>query len=197
MSKFKGFMIFAFGAAVGSVATWKYLKTTYEQIAQEEIDSVKAAFMNKEHAVEAEPERTIPKVEKNGKTPNVMDFTGRSKTKDGYIDYSNLNEDDAMVVRKKVEKPYVITPDEFGEFESYTKISLTYYADKVLADENDEIVEDVDEVVGFESLNHIGEYENDSVHVRNDMLKCDYEILLDQREYSEVLKTKPRQVEVE
>ena len=35
---------FAIGAAVGSVATWKLLKTKYENIAQEEIDSVKEAF---------------------------------------------------------------------------------------------------------------------------------------------------------
>ena len=37
-----------------------------------------------------------------------------------------------------VEKPYVISPEEFGEVEEYEKISLTYYADEVLADENDE-----------------------------------------------------------
>lgn len=195
MSKLKGFMIFAVGAAAGAVVTWKYLKTTYEQIAQEEIDSVKAVFMNKEHMEKSETENKSKKTESTDEKPNMMDFAGKVKKKD-YVDYSNLNEDDAMTVRKKVEKPYVITPDEFGEFEAYTKISLTYYADKVLADENDEIVEDVEGVVGFESLNHIGEYENDSVHVRNDRLKCDYEILLDQRNYSEVLETKPRPVEV-
>lgn len=195
MSKLKGIMIFAFGAAAGAAVTWKYLKTTYEQLAQEEIDSVKAIFMNKEHMEKPEPEQTVKKTESAGKKPNMMDFAGKAK-KEGYVDYSKLNEDDAMEVRKKVEKPYVITPDEFGEFEAYTKISLTYYADKVLADENDEIVEDVESVVGFESLSHIGEYETDSVHVRNDRLKCDYEILVDQRNYSEVLETKPRPVEV-
>ena len=94
-----------------------------------------------------------------------------------------------------MEKPYVISPEEFGEFEEYEKISLTYYADKVLADENDEEVDDVDEIVGEESLNHFGEYEDDSVFVRNDRLKCDYEILLDQRNYSDVAKTMPHRVE--
>lgn len=113
--------------------------------------------------------------------------------KEGYTDYSR------SVEEKKgeafVEKPYVISPEEFGEFEEYEKISLTYYADKVLADENDEEVDDVDEIVGEESLNHFGEYEDDSVFVRNDRLKCDYEILLDQRNYSDVAKTMPHRVE--
>ena len=94
-----------------------------------------------------------------------------------------------------VEKPYVISPEEFGEFEEYEKISLTYYADQVLTDENNEEVDDVEEIVGEESLTHFGEYEDDSVFVRNDRLKCDYEILLDQRNYSDVTKTMPHRVE--
>lgn len=36
--------LFAAGAAIGSVATWKLVKTKYEQIAQEEIDSVKDEY---------------------------------------------------------------------------------------------------------------------------------------------------------
>ena len=85
-------------------------------------------------------------------------------------------------------KPYVISPDEFGEMEDedYDKVSFTYYADGVLADEYDEIVENIDEIIGEESLTHFGEYEDDSVFVRNDKLKCDYEILLDQRNYSDI-----------
>ena len=93
-------------------------------------------------------------------------------------------------------KPYVISPDEFGEFEDYERISLSYYTDQILADEDDEKVEDVDNVVGLESLAHFGEYEDDSVFVRNDRLKCDYEILLDQRTYSDVIKQRPHQTEV-
>ena len=93
-------------------------------------------------------------------------------------------------------KPYVISPEEFGEFEDYERISLSYYADQILADEDDEKVEDVDNVVGLESLIHFGEFEDDSVFVRNDRLKCDYEILLDQRTYSDIIRQRPHQMEV-
>ena len=68
--------------------------------------------------------------------------------------------------------------------------------DGVLADENDEVIEDVEDAVGIDSLNHFGEYEDDSVFVRNDARKCDYEILLDQRTYSEVVEDMPHQMEV-
>lgn len=84
------------------------------------------------------------------------------------------------------DKPYVISPEDFGEYEDYETISLTYYKDKVLTDELNEIVEDIEETVGEESLNHFGEYEDDSVFVRNDSKRCDYEILLVDQFYSDV-----------
>ena len=80
-------------------------------------------------------------------------------------------------------KPYVITPDEFGDIYEYDTITLHYFADKVLADEDDEIITNVDEIIGRDSLTHFGEYEPDSVYVRNDEMKADYEILLDLRNY--------------
>ena len=82
--------------------------------------------------------------------------------------------------------PYVITPDEFGEKDNYEQISLTYYIDGILADDFDEPIDDIDDVIGLTAVNHFGEYEPDSVFVRNDERKCDYEVLLDQREYSKI-----------
>lgn len=192
MSNLKGFAIFAMGAAVGSAASWYFLKTKYERFAQEEIDSVKAVF-SKRSAQEEQPEENdiSPKVEDSS---TMMDYA-KKLDEEKYIDYSSPE-----VASKSIDKtdivtndtaPYVITPDEFGDLEEYSEISLTYYADKVLADDLDYPVEDIPGTVGFGSLSRFGEYEDDSVFVRNDRLKCDYEILLDYRRYEDVLKTLP------
>lgn len=197
-SKGMAFLAFIVGAGMGSVCTWKLLKRKYELIAQEEIDSVKVAYATREIGkgfVEGFRDGLKVAEDRTQKDEDDVDFKNYASIiqKEGYTDYSR------SVEEKKgeafVEKPYVISPEEFGEFEEYEKISLTYYADEVLADENDEEVDDVDEIVGEESLNHFGEYEDDSVFVRNDRLKCDYEILLDQRNYSDVAKTRPHRVE--
>ena len=74
--------------------------------------------------------------------------------------------------------------------------SLTYTADGVLLDDMNEIVDDIEEVVGEDSLEHFGEYEDDPVYVRNDAKKCDYEILLDQRNYQEIFETQPHRTEM-
>lgn len=199
MNKATGFVMFVLGAAVGSVATWQYTKKKYERIAQEEIDSVKEIFSKRESAADVEivtPEPQTAKVGKPEEKPDITEYAARLE-REGYTNYSNVSAGEKKEEQEAMEmKPYVISPEEFGEFEDYERISLSYYADQILADEDDEKVEDVDNVVGLESLAHFGEYEDDSVFVRNDRLKCDYEILLDQRTYSDVIKQRPHQTEV-
>lgn len=200
---------FAAGAAVGSAVTWKLVKTKYERIAQEEIDSVKEVFSNRqsdELEWDHSDSEVIGKVEsvvERGDGVEVavsqLDIKGYAEQLQDmeYTDYSNNSVPKKQKTAKRTTNPYVIAPEEFGEMDGYREISLTYYADKVLADDYDEIVDDVDGTVGLDSLNHFGEYEDDSVFVRNDELKCDYEILLDTRKFTDVASNSPHQVEDE
>ena len=113
----------------------------------------------------------------------------------GYVDYSNKEDEPVKKTEKieekeevdNVERPYVIEPRYFDEYDDYNTINLTLYADGVLVDDSsNEPVEDVDETVGLDNLDHIGDYEEDAVHIRNDKLRCDYEILCDTKKYSEI-----------
>lgn len=188
---------FIIGAASGATVAWYLLKDKYETLAQEEIDSVKEVFARREQEMKDETvKRNVAEgIKDSDRTkPDLKEYAEQLK-KNGYTRYSDLSADDEGVSDKQT-KPYVIPPEQFGDDESYDQISLTYYADGVLADENDEVIDDVEETVGIESLNHFGEYEDDSVFVRNDTRKCDYEILLDQRTYSEVAEEMPQRMEV-
>ena len=185
-----GVVSFIFGAAVGSFITQELVKKKYERIAQEEIESVKELYKAKENTsgirqgiIEGtnNPNKELKEKIQHVSDKIMNDYKRILKDQK----YSNDTENDNSERSSSVE-PYVICPEEFGEVEDYDKVSFTYYADGVLADEYDEVVENVDEVIGEESLTHFGEYEDDSVFVRNDKLKCDYEILLDQRNYSDI-----------
>lgn len=184
----KGTTIFAFvlGATVGSVVTWGIVKKKYEQIAQEEFKSMEE-YYSKRQKETADTEATDDDEsnepdESQVTVEDVYDEYASKLTDEGYTSYSTINE--AKGGKKSMnDKPYVISPDEFGEKEDYDTVSLAYYADGVLADENNDPIHDVDEIVGRESLNTFGEYEPDSVYVRNDLMMTDYEILLDERRY--------------
>ena len=196
MNKTINFMTFVLGVAVGSVVTWRYVEKKYEQIAQDEIDSVKEVFSKRETEFTEDTEVQI-KADNAKKKPSVIEYAARLREQ-GYTNYSDMVDEKPEEVKEEpmsVDKPYVIAPEEFGELDDYETISLIYYADQILADDNDVIVDDIEDVVGFDSLNSFGEYEDDSVFVRNDRLKCDYEILLDQRKYSDVIKRRPHEVE--
>lgn len=189
---------FSVGMAVGSVGTWYCVKKKYEEFAQEEIDSVKQVFLKREKELKGdEIKKNIAENVKAGDQEKPMSIKEYASflQKQGYTNYSDTNEAENKEETKSV-KPYVIPPEQFGEIEEYDQIELTYYADHILADENDDIVEDVEEVIGFESLSHFGEYEDDSVFVRNDERRCDYQILLDQGLYSDIAVHIPHQMEV-
>ena len=191
MSKVTGLIMFALGAAMGSAVTWQFAKKKYEQIAEEEINSVKEIFSKREQnfsdvEITVEPQSSAEaRLEKFEAKPDISTYAGILKN-EGYVPEGTEMAEN---------KPYVISPDEFGEFKDYDTISLTYYADQILVDHGGDKIEDVDDVVGMESLTHFGEYEDDSVFVRNDRLKCDYEILMDERTYSEAQKERPHQRE--
>lgn len=170
---------FAIGGTIGFMAAGKLLKDKYEQLVQDEIDSVKAAF-RKEHP--------LPPKEKNGRPVKPTEKERRQYSK--YAAELGYAKDDKPA---PVLAPRIIAPDEFGDQAGYDGVSLTYYLDGTVADDNDRAMDEneIEETIGKDSLSHFGEYEDDSVFVRNDRLKADYEILMDQRTYAEVLEEKP------
>lgn len=181
---------FLLGAASGAAGAWYILKTRYEQMAQEEIDSVKDVFRKRCNELK---EQIDPK--KDDSDTETVDDPIAAETAKNIIDYSSYStKSDKIAEVVKQDKhinsdpPYVITPEEFSEFEDYSTISLYFFRDQILTDDDYELLEDVDDVIGFESLNHFGEYEDDAVYVRNDRLKTDYEILRDERTYQEACK---------
>lgn len=193
------FVMFVVGAAAGSAATWLYAKKYYERIAQEEIDSVKAVFSERKPDTVVKnnnvQEENQHKADIAKLKPDLVNYAAKLQ-EEGYTNYTKHSE--KIIEEKDVampNKPYIISPEEFGESGNYTQISLTYYSDGVLADDEDEIIEDIDDTVGEDFADHFGDYEDDSVFVRNDRLKCDYEILRDNRSYSDVTGRYPGQME--
>ena len=215
MSKASTGFAFVAGLTIGAAGAWYYLKDKYAKLAEEEIASVKAAYAKREKPTTEEKaghfpqkrtdrsqncaDRLLAHIKDGEQTLETVSLVNAAKNMDkgsiteytqrlqeaGYKDYSRTIDEKPSGTPGEV--PYVISPDEFGELEDYTKVSLTYFADGVLADECGEIVDDVEEIIG-DGLDHFGEYEDDSVFVRNDAKRCDYEILKDLRDFSDFKK---------
>lgn len=163
--------IFVTGIVLGSAITWNYAKTKYTKIADEEIASVKAAFKSEKSNEDSD----ICKEKNDIEKMEELAIANRYVTHDKVIkkEETDMNE------------PYVISPDDFDE-NGYEIVSLTYYADDVLTDEHDNVIRNRDKLIGKGSLTKFGEYEEDSVFVRDDERKIDYEILADTRNYHDL-----------
>lgn len=215
MNKIEAAIAFLLGAAVGGTAVWYLVKDKYAKIAEDEINSVKETYARHERAQNAlnrykglcddEKKSDISNNSDSDKVSvpdngNAAKHSDNTKTKESRIDYSNPATTENSPVENKSEipptgTPYVITPDEFDERydDGYNAVTYIYFSDGVVSDEYGVVVDNVEEMFG-DALEHIGEYEDDSVYVRNDLKKCDYEIFTDLRSYAQFRRTLPNNI---
>lgn len=207
MNAFKIFMAFAIGTAVGAACTFKYAKDKYEKRYQEELASMKDALSDDSNDISDENDESVVYPEK--KTDNDMHLTREEKSinlkkheelmkENGYTSYNTrpgeIDDDEEYNGDPSLDyKPYIVSYIDFGQEEGYEVVNATYWADQVLTDDNTDLVEDVEQFVGFESLSHFGEDENDpdSVYVRNPRLRLDIEICRSELTYKEYLQSHP------
>lgn len=180
-------LIFAAGVVIGSAVTWKLIKDKYKKLADEEIASVKEVWRKKQLAVEnvaevCAKEDVNADVALQPKQSNT-DFKDHRSMRDIITENKYADEKEEENCMDK----YVISPEEYGESELPSE-SLTYWADGVVTDEANCIWDDddIEETIGKDALKRFGEYEDDSVFVRNETLDKEYEILLDTRKFRDV-----------
>jgi len=190
----KGLFIFAAGVVAGAVAGAYLVKDKVMADAKQEIEEVREYYKSKketkkEETVEEQPVEEV-KEEKEYKT--IVENSG----------YVNYNKPEQMVQHSVLEdEPYSIDPEEFGdkEEEGWDTMTLTYFADGVLTDDTDEVVEQPEVVVGLDNLKVFEEFPDATcVYVRNETWRTDFEILKDDWKWSDLqepqVEKKPHQL---
>lgn len=198
MKALKYISIFAVGAAAGSAITWFITKTKYEKIIDDEINAQIHDIREESIKMREEKINELDKVK--NKMMDLVNQTDQDNEDD--IEYGEIIEADGTITNpvddipepKEQEEtdyiePYVISPEEFDE-KGYNLQTLIYYADGYLTDDMDFPIVDIDGTVGEDAVNHFGEYEDDSVFIRNDNTKIDYEILADSRNFKDITKSR-------
>lgn len=177
------------GAGIGALVTWRLLKAHYEEITQEEIDSVKSHYA---------------KLFKEGEHADLSGLVAKYKSKVDDLGYSSVSEDDSDTSEDDTEndevmpdeadedeepepidddrpkrevrniwqyakdhphpedEAYVITFDQFNdEHDDYDKGDLTYYeGDDTLVDSQESPIDDVEGLIGPDALDRFGDASN-------------------------------------
>lgn len=163
---------FSIGLGAGILASKRYFKKKYEDIADEEIAVIKSVYFSNEHVEK-------PKVQIiNEDTKEQV----RILNSEGYSinDYETKREHP-----REEDIPYEITEEEFSETElSYEKLTLHYFVDDdVLFDPQEEsvngngMVDDPLQVIGEDGLLRLRASDDTyALYFRNDTYGTDYEV---------------------
>lgn len=167
----KNALVFIAGITVGSAVTWYMTKTYYQQIADEEIESVKEEFLKIKKEVPDDSENETCKKEESVIDQERQTYSQVLKDS-GYID--NDMDSEHGGAEPGID---IIPPSEAGEEISYGYDSLNYYSDGILAlERNDEIIRDIQGTISELSLRSFGLYEPDTITVCNHNQEMYYEI---------------------
>ena len=180
----KKVIIFGVGVATGVATSYFILKNKYEEMYQEEIAEYKQRHKDNETDAVAKYYNDLSK--KYG-DPNSTESTTENLDEsepedDESEDFVNFQMEKEPKEEKVMKKPYEITEDEFGEKYEETE-TLTLYSDGVLVNSSGEILDhdEAERLVGKDAEDLIDLFtDSDSIFIRNDILKTDYEILRDE-----------------
>lgn len=176
------------GAVAGFFAGKFYYDKKYSKRADEEVESVKQSLgfydvKETEDTAEKQPDKK-PQV-----VTNSLDVAELKKYQQSV---DNLKYATASTSSNSTE-PYVIQAERYGDKDDYETVTLNYYSeDGVVTYDNDDALSkaDIHRMIGdhfadaFEKTHY-------TVYVRNDVLACDYEILLIMGSYEDVLTEHP------
>lgn len=194
MKLFKGLCIFAAGALAGAAVAARAIRDKYQQEAEEEIAEMRDYYRELRKNAKTPDEDKI--VEENIKEEN--DKNEYDEIVKGYTNYTQYLSkaaakyfDTETKENKKEEKeertnyePFIIDVEEFGEDPTYDTATLTYYKDKVLTNDLDDVIDY--SVAGEENLKIFDEHPDcKAIYVRDDIYMVDYEILRDPYQYDE------------
>lgn len=198
MKLFKGLCIFAAGALAGAAVAARVVRDKYQQEAEEEIAEMRDYYRELRKNAKTPDEDKIVEEENIKEEKEENDKNEYDEIVKGYTNYTQYLSkaaakyfDTETKENKKEEKeertnyePFIIDVEEFGEDPTYDTATLTYYKDKVLTNDLDDVIDY--SVAGEENLKIFDEHPDcKAIYVRDDIYMVDYEIIRDPYQYDE------------
>lgn len=180
---------FILGAAAGVASSMFYFKTKYEQKADAEIQEIRDLYAKKTEAKEKKEDTPVT----SHQVTKADDLHATARHISEYTKYSP-KEEPAEVQSKEPEdgihvekvdfapmknpnppKPYLIDPSDYGQDDNFDPLCWEWYTDGILANENDEVVDNIQEWIG-DGLRVFAETEDNLFWVRNEKYGVDIEV---------------------
>ena len=194
----KNILFFLLGAGVGSTVVYFVVKKHYENLIDEEVESVRQYYKSQEDEDDEETDLSENEVKTLKKAPKLAKKDPKTAENDEnykeIIEKMNYGEffpkkakTEEVAVEADIPTRYVINGDAFAGDNRNEKVSLYYFeGDGVFMNiETDEVVPNGMDLIGEDNFERLGEFEEDVLYVRNDVTKTDYEVIQEHYAYAE------------
>ena len=191
------------GGAIGAGSTYFVINKRYEERANKEMDEIRSHYISEIDALKSEiatlKQEAAEELEKLQEEKPAKAKKAKSKVEEEADDddseykrvlakqnYSDISEEKKPKKEKKSpNRPYCITPEQYQIESQYAKVTLDYwngngYFTNIEGDEEPEAGVWIDVA---NTLSRVGDYEEDTLYVRNDRLQTDYEIYFHEDEW--------------
>lgn len=191
MKLFKGLCIFAAGALAGAAVAARVVRDRYQQEAEEEIAEMRDYYRElRKNAKTPDEDKMLEEDENRKEEKEENDKNEYDEIVKNYTNYTQYNDTETKENKKEEKEertnyePFIIDVEEFGEDPTYDTATLTYYKDKVLTNDLDDVIDY--SVAGEENLKIFDEHPDcKAIYVRDDIYMVDYEIIRDPYQYDE------------
>lgn len=180
------------GAGIGAGVTYILFKKRFDADLDEAVNEVKTFYADR-NQIDKEPtedpeESFNDNAGASNQNPVEQDSIYNFEMDSHATNYSTTSVfPDEPKELKTNDDIYVIDEDTYygAIADGADPIEYMYYADHILADENSDVIDNIDGLVGREALTYFGTEGVDSVYVHNKRLNMYIEILRSERLYKE------------
>ena len=195
MSKTKSVLLFISGTVVGGLSAYFLTKKKYESIVEIELRDLRETYRRRTEELFGQDRYDGPQSELVADQPfrerSSLDIQREKSAANinkppirDYTKYYPSTDSDDIEIKEPVnyapvdKDPYVISPDQFGAEPGYSESHYTLHPNGCITDDDDgEEIDDIPEILGSNWDKRIGEYEANTVQIRNERLMMDIEIV--------------------
>ena len=192
MINYKNLFIFSAGISIGGLMSYVITKDKYETIMNKEIEEIRKYYKDKYENIKEDDEEKIK--EKGDYREIVREYVSNHVIEEEDCDCDDEEDNHYTIMESRdltngvdFDESKKIESWEFGEQPLYETETIILYSDGVATNDLGDVIDNLEEIMGVDQYREFKESSDESIFIRNDLLRMDYEIVKDDWRYEDLI----------
>ena len=192
MINYKNLFIFSAGISIGGLISYVITKDKYETIMNKEIEEIRKYYKDKYENIKEDDEEKIK--EKGDYREIVREYVSKHVIEEEDCNCDDEEDNHYTIMESRdltngvdFDESKKIESWEFGEQPLYETETIILYSDGVATNDLGDVIDNLEEIMGVDQYREFKESSDESIFIRNDLLRMDYEIVKDDWRYEDLI----------